>query len=83
VVPVTGANAESRGIDGAGAYECVNAIDLAGSKIFGEIDGLIQEPPSEAYIKPSGGWGLSNGLPLTTFRKSRSARKNSNCGKRG
>jgi hypothetical protein len=35
----------------AGAYECVNAVDLARSKILGEIDGLLQQPPSDAIHK--------------------------------
>ncbi len=37
--------------DGSGAYECVNAVDLARSKVLGEIDGLLQKPPSEALHK--------------------------------
>ena len=37
--------------DGTDNYECVNAVDLARSDILGEIDDLIQEPPSEALHK--------------------------------
>ena len=33
------------------AYECVNAVDLARSKILSEIDGLLKRPPSEALYK--------------------------------
>jgi hypothetical protein len=49
--PATGANAHDvpfREGDGAGEYECVNAVDYARSKILREIDGLLQRPPSEA-----------------------------------
>jgi hypothetical protein len=48
---VSGANGRDipfRDADGATAYECVNKIDLARSKILEEIDGLLQQPPSEA-----------------------------------
>jgi hypothetical protein len=38
----------ARETDVAGAYECVNAVDLARLKILGEIDGLLLQPPSEA-----------------------------------
>ena len=41
----------SREADGDGAYECVNDVDLARSKILGEIDNLLQQPPSEAIHK--------------------------------
>ena len=36
---------------GSGAYECVNAVDLARSKVLREIDALVQLPPSEALHK--------------------------------
>jgi hypothetical protein len=41
----------SRESDGATAYECMNAVDLARWKIFGEIDGLLRQPQSEALYK--------------------------------
>jgi hypothetical protein len=41
------ATVASRETDGTGEYECVNAVDLARSKILSEIDGLLQQPPSE------------------------------------
>jgi hypothetical protein len=52
--PVTGANARDvpfQEPDGAGAYECVNAVDRARSNILGEIDSLLQQPPSESLYK--------------------------------
>ena len=41
------ATVASRETVGTGEYECVNAVDLARSKILSEIDGLLQQPPSE------------------------------------
>jgi len=51
--PVNGANVRDVRFreTGASAYECVNAVDLARSKILGEIDGLLQQPSSEAIHK--------------------------------
>jgi hypothetical protein len=37
--------------DGAGAYECVDAVDVARSRVFCEIDDLLQQPPSKALEK--------------------------------
>ena len=37
--------------DPAGGYQCVNAVELARSKILGEIDSLLQRPPSGALDK--------------------------------
>lgn len=34
--------------DGFDTYECLNAVDLARSKILGEIDSLLHQPPTEA-----------------------------------
>ena len=68
----------ARDTDVASAYECLNAVDLARSKILGEIDGFLQQPSSEALHKAVRQLGLSSGTPLAIFRKSRSARRNSN-----
>jgi hypothetical protein len=46
---------ESR--EAAGAYECVNAVDIARSKILSEIDRLLEQPPSEALHKAVGRLG--------------------------
>jgi hypothetical protein len=40
-----------QGAEGADAYECMNAVDRARSKILGEIAGLLQQPPSEAIYR--------------------------------
>jgi hypothetical protein len=37
--------------EGAGTFECVNAVDLARSNILREIDNLLEKPPSEALNK--------------------------------
>jgi hypothetical protein len=34
--------------DGAARYDCINAVDIARSKILDEIDDLLLQPPSEA-----------------------------------
>jgi hypothetical protein len=49
--PAAGGRAHFGKGDAAHAYECINPVDLARSKLLDEIDRLLERPPSEDLYK--------------------------------
>jgi hypothetical protein len=48
-------------------YKCVNAVDIARSKILSEIDVLLLRPPSEIDTKRRPAVGCSRAIRLSQF----------------